>query len=67
MSYTGNMGNTRRLSKGRRVTEGEIDARTPDDERKRWRGKLLFDTNATTDEIVREILRTQEGKSERSS
>ena len=61
------MNGKKRPSRGRRPTEAEIDARTPEDELKRWRGKLFFDTNATTaDEIAQELLRTQEGKQERS-
>jgi hypothetical protein len=61
--YTEQMSDKERpsKSKGRRISEAEIDARSYDEELRRWRGKLFFNTSATTvDEIAQRILQEQE-------
>lgn len=43
-------------STGRRITEAELDARTPEEERRRWQGKLFFDTSKqSVEEIATDI------------
>ena len=55
-------------SRGRKITEAEIDMRSHDEQVKRWKSKLYFDVSKqSVDEIAQELLRKQKGKSERSS
>jgi hypothetical protein len=43
-------------STGRTVTEAEVDARTPEQERHRWQNKMFFATSKITPEGITEAI-----------